>query len=306
MGQNHGHGHGHGHSHGHGHAHVHSSTQNIKIAFFLNISFALLEIAGGLMTNSVAILADAVHDLGDSLSLGLAWFLQNYSERESNQQYTYGYGRFSLLGALINAVILIAGSLWVLVEAVPRLLNPEASNATGIVLLALVGIAVNGAAAFRLNSGNTLNERVITWHLLEDVLGWVAVLIAGVLLLFFDVPIIDPLLAILFTLYVLVNVLKNFRIAVSLFLQRVPSHISMDSLIQRFLQIEGVESCHHLHIWSIDGDRNVLSTHLVVDERSDRNDILRIKSASKHIVHDLNVKHLTIEIEYANEACHMA
>lgn len=298
--------HHHNHAHSHSHSHGHSSTRNIRTAFFLNLSFTLIEIVGGLLTNSVAILADAVHDLGDSLSLGLAWFLQHYSQKESNQQYTYGYGRFSLLGALINAVVLIGGSLLVLSEAIPRVLNPEVSNAAGMILFALVGITVNGAAAFRLKSGGrTLNEQVLTWHLLEDVLGWVAVLIAGVILLFFDVPIIDPILAVLFTVYVLFNVVGSLRTSLSLFLQRVPDRADLDEVVKQFSKIKGVQSSHHTHLWSMDGEQNVLTTHLVVDEGCDRSDILRIKAASQSIVHGLNVKHLTIEIEYSNEICHM-
>ncbi len=297
------HNHAHGHHH-HGHHH-HHSTKNIRAAFFLNFGFTIFEIVGGLLTNSVAILADAVHDLGDSLSLGLAWFLQYYSGKESDQHYTYGYGRFSLLGALINAIVLIFGSLWILSEAVPRLLAPEESNAPGIIGFALVGVAVNGAAALRLKGGLTMNERLITWHLLEDALGWVAVLIAGIVMLFVEAPIIDPILAVLFTLYVLFNVVKGFRSTISLFLQRTPNGVNVESIVQQFQQIKGVRDSHHTHLWSLDGDRNVLTTHLVISKSANRADILRIKQTSQRIARDLKVKHLTIEIEYENEDCHM-
>lgn len=172
----------------------------MSFAFFLNLGFTILEIIGGLWTNSLAVLSDALHDLGDSLALGLAWYLERYSQRASDKVYSYGYGRFSLLGALINSVILIGGSLYILSEAVPRILAPEATNAPGMLFLALVGIAVNGLALFRLKGSQSLNVQMVTWHFLEDALGWVAVLLVSLILLFTNAYILDPILSILITL----------------------------------------------------------------------------------------------------------
>ncbi len=286
--------------------HSHDSVKNIKIAFFLNAGFTILEIAGGLWTNSVAILADAIHDMGDSISLGLAWFLQHYSEKGSDNKYTYGYRRYSLLGALIIGLLLIGGSLFVLSEAIPRLMSPEESNAPGMIVFALVGIAVNGAAVLRLRGDQTMNTQMIAWHLLEDVLGWVAVFVAGVILLFVDLPIIDPILAVLFTLYVLYNVVRNLRKTLTLFLQGAPENIDVSKLEQRFQEIEGVKSSHHTHLWSLDGEHHVLTTHLVVDETISREEVIKIKLACKQLLLNEEVEHLTIEIEYNNEACLLA
>ena len=161
--------------------------------------------------NSVAILSDAIHDLGDSLSLGTAWYLDRKSKQESDQKFSFGYARFSLLGALINSVVLIAGSIFVIKEAVERLLAPETTDARGMFFFALVGIAVNGYAALKLSGGISMNEKVVSWHLLEDVLGWVAILIASIVLFFYDVPFLDPALSIAFTLYVLWNVIKRLK-----------------------------------------------------------------------------------------------
>lgn len=286
----------------HAHSHSPGGSNNIKIAFLLNLGFTLLEIIGGLWTNSIAILSDALHDLGDSLSLGMAWYLGNYSQRGSDRRFSYGYGRFSLLGALINAIVLIGGSLYILSEAIPRLLNPEHSNAPGMVIFAIVGIIVNGAAVLRLRGERTLNAQVVAWHLLEDVLGWVAVLMVGLTLLFVDIHILDPILSILITLYVLYNVIGNLKRTLALFLQATPENIDIEGIERQFQAIEGVKSTHHTHIWSLEGEHHVLSTHLVVADNLSKAEVLRVKQESRQVLQDLDIEHLTIEIEYEAEA----
>ena len=163
----------------HNHSHDHSG-KNLKVAFFLNLTFTILEFIGGIYVNSIAIISDAVHDLGDSLSLGTSWYLDSKSKKNANSKYSYGYRRFSLLGALINSVVLIAGSVYVIYEAVGRILEPEHSDAQGMVIFAIIGVLVNGYAAYKLSSGKSMNEKVVSWHLMEDVLGWVAVLIVAI------------------------------------------------------------------------------------------------------------------------------
>ena len=189
---------------GHHHHHHSHSSGNIKTAFFLNFGFTILEIIGGILTNSIAILSDALHDLGDSISLGIAWYLDNFSKKDSTSRYSYGYRRFSLLGALINSLVLIGGSLFILSEAIPRILNPEEAHAPGMIAFAILGVIVNGAAVLKLKDDKSMNAKVVAWHLMEDVLGWVAVLIVGITLLFVNLPVLDPILSILITLYVFV------------------------------------------------------------------------------------------------------
>jgi cobalt-zinc-cadmium efflux system protein len=289
-------------SHSH---HDHDSTGNIRIAFFLNISFALLEIAGGFWTNSMAILSDALHDLGDAFSLGLAWFFDNRSKKTSDHKYSFGYRRFSLLGALVNSLVLILGSLFILSRAIPRLLNPEESNAAGMALFAVVGIAVNGVAVLRVKGGKSLNERVVAWHLLEDVLGWAAVLVISIVLLFKDVKILDPLLSVVITLYVLYSVAKNFRKTISLFLQGVPEEVDITSLEADILSLDNVESVHHTHVWSLDGAHHVLTTHVVVENDTPRAEIVSLKCAIMELVENLDIEHTTIEVEYIGESCNL-
>lgn len=287
------------------HHHHGSATGNLKLAFFLNFGFTLLEIVGGILTNSIAILSDALHDLGDSLALGMAWYLENYSQKQHDAKYSYGYRRFSLLGALINSVVLVVGSLFILSEAIPRLLDPQHSHAPGMIAFALVGIVVNGVAALRLRNDASMNTKVVAWHLLEDVLGWVAVLIVGVTLLFKDIYILDPILSILMTLYILYNVIGNLRKTLALFLQATPADIDIAELEQKLLGIDNVLSTHHTHVWSLDGEHHVLSTHLVIDKNADREKILQIKQDSKTLIQNRHIEHVTIEIEYEDEDCLM-
>ncbi|MDQ0298025.1 cobalt-zinc-cadmium efflux system protein [Salibacterium salarium] len=287
----------------HDHHHHHHSHGNIKTAFFLNFGFTIIELIGGILTNSVAIISDAIHDLGDSLSLGTSWFLQKKSEQKSNDTFTFGYKRFSLLGALINSLVLIAGSLFVLSEAVPRLWNPESPHAGGMLAMSLLGIAVNGAAVLKLKSGKTMNEKVVSWHLLEDVLGWVAVFIVSVVMVFWDFAILDPLLSVLITVYILFNVLKNLKKTLFIFLDGVPEEMDAMKVEQSIQQIENVEETHHTHIWSLDGEQHVLSTHVVLCEDISKEEIMKVKTAIKEALQRYPLEHITIETEFSSDDC---
>ncbi len=274
---------------------------NLKVAFFLNLSFTLLEIVGGLLTNSVAVLSDALHDLGDSFSLALAWWLEGYADKASDQRYSYGYHRFSLLGAVINAALLLGGSLIILAETIPRFSHPEAFSAPGLIVFAVIGVAANGLAVLRLRGSESANIQVVGWHLLEDVLGWAAVLMVGIISLFVDAPILDPLLSVLITIYVLTNVVRNLRRTARLFLQAVPGGVDLAQLQDRLLAIDGVQSVHHLHLWSLDGQRSVFTAHLVIPAEAEKGDIIRIKQAADRVLSDLPLEHVTLETEYPDE-----
>ncbi len=287
----------------HDHDHNHDKQNNIKVAFFLNIFFTILEIFGGLWTNSMAILSDALHDLGDSFSLGIAWYLERYSEKKPDQNFSFGYARFSLLGALINSMILIGGSALILSRAIPRIISPEPVNPEGMILFAIIGITINGIAVLRLRKGSSLNEKVVSWHLLEDVLGWVVVLIASIILLFVDLPIIDPILSILITLFVLYNVFKNLKSIMNVFLQGVPNHLSVSEVEDYITDHQGIISVHHTHVWSMDGEKIFISTHIVLKDDLPRDEIIKIKRDVKKVLLDKGIAHITIEIDYENEGC---
>lgn len=283
--------------------HHHDGTGNIKIAFFLNLLFTIIEIVGGILTNSVAILSDALHDLGDSLSLGLAWYFQKVSGKKSDEKFTYGYKRFSLLGAMINAIILIVGSIFILLEAIPRLLHPETPDAKGMIGLALLGIVINGAAVLRLRKGDSINEEVISLHLLEDVLGWVAVLVGAIIIYFFNFPIIDPILSMLIAGFILFNVYKNLKKTLNIILQGAPLNVDKNS-IQKYLNtLEAINSFHDFHVWSMDGSYNVLTIHLVVAENYSMESLTDLKKKIRADLHKMNIEHATIEFERAADKC---
>lgn len=292
----HDHGHGH-HHHGHGHHHHHHGTSNIKVAFFLNLVFTIIELIGGILTNSVAILSDAIHDLGDSLSLGLAWYFQKLSGKEGDAKYTFGYRRFSLLGAIVNSVILAAGSTFVLTRAIPRLFNPEPTHAGGMFLLAVLGVLFNGAALFRLKKGSSLNERAVALHMMEDVLGWVAVLFGSILIYFTGWMIIDPILSILIMIYIIYNIFRNLKETIFIILQGVPDNISTEKVRTTLLSNNSVTDVHDLCIWSMDGSYNVMSVHLVLDKNYSMKETTDIKEQVHTLLKPFPIHHITIATE---------
>lgn len=279
--------------------------KNIKTAFFLNLLFTVIEIAGGLLTGSVAILSDAVHDLGDSVSLGLSWYFQKVAKRPRTKEYTYGYKRFSLLGAVINSLILLIGSVVILAQAIPRLFNPQQPDVEGMLLLAVLGVFVNGLAVYRLRRGSSMNERVVSLHLLEDVLGWVAVLVGAGIMYFVDAPFIDPLLSIVISLFILFNVYRNMRKSLRIMLQGSPGTVDLEKVAQSILKIDEVQSVHDLHAWSIDGEYNVLTIHVVLHSPQSMEELLRLKLIIRDDLLTLGVQHCTIEFEVPAEDCVM-
>lgn len=285
------------------HNHSHNTTKNIKLAFFLNISFTLIELVGGYMTNSVAIMSDAIHDLGDSISLLMAWFLEHFSNKEKTTKFSYGFKRFSLLGALINSIILFIGSMFILTRAIPRLVNPQETSAEGMFLLAIFGILVNGFAAYKTSKGRTLNERVVSLHMLEDVLGWVAVLFVSIVMFYTDATILDPILSILITFYILWGVLKNIKKTALLFLQAVPDNLNPDLLEKEIIQDKAITGVHDTHVWSLDGAHHILSTHIIIAARTNTKIVTDIKCGIKEKMYKLGIEHTTLEIEYEGEKC---
>ncbi|MCB0587076.1 MAG: cation transporter, partial [Phaeodactylibacter sp.] len=290
----------------HGHNHHNHSGRNLTIAFFLNLAFTVLEIIGGLLTNSVAILSDALHDLGDSFSLGLSWYLDRKSKQKSSEQYSFGYQRFSLLGALVNSLVLIGGSVFIIYEAVGRILEPQHSNAQGMVLFAIIGVTVNGYAAWKLSSGKTMNERVVSWHLLEDVLGWAAVLIVAIVLLFRDIHYLDPALSLAITIYILYNVIRRLRDTLHLFLQGVPEGVTLRDIEKRLLSVPHVDSLHHTHLWSLEGENHVFTSHVVLKDIQTFSQIMEAKREMKDILRKYPFSHYTIETELDEESCELS
>ncbi len=287
----------------HSHHHHDHSEGNIKAAFFLNLLFSVIEIIGGILTNSVAIISDAIHDLGDSFTLGISWYFAKASKKKRDNKFSYGYKRLTVIGALVSSIILVIGSVFVVSEAIPRLLNPVYPNTGGMMILAVAGLFVNGLAAYRLSKGHSINEKAVFTHLLEDVLGWAATLIGAIVMHFFDLPIIDPILSVLISVFILYNIYRNLRESFQIILQGTPSNVDMKKIHSELLGIPGVKSFHDCHSWTMDGSYNILSVHLVVENDQSLKQLEIIKAETKEKLEKLGINHTTIEFETEDEVC---
>jgi cobalt-zinc-cadmium efflux system protein len=295
--------HGHSHHDHHHHEINESGGENIVFAFWINSAFVVIELVGGFLTNSVAILSDALHDLGDSLSLGLTYYFHKKSKKIRDESFHYGYRRFSLLGAFINGTILILSSAFVIQESVRRLWNPEQPDAKGMALLAIIGILANGIAMFRLRRGTSLNEKAVSLHFLEDVLGWVAVLIGSIVMLFANVPVLDPILSLVISAIVLYHVYQTLRATFRIFLQASPETIDQAKIRESLLSISSIKDIHDVRSWSLDGRYNIITLHVVVADTKSAKELEAIKAEVRHCLQHLNIQHITIEVELDSSTC---
>jgi cobalt-zinc-cadmium efflux system protein len=293
------HSHNHKHAGEHVHSHQPSAGKNIAVVFLLNLFFVAVELVGGVITNSIAILSDALHDFGDCLSLAVAWAFQKKSTRKRDRKYSYGYKRFSLLGSVFLSGALFISSLIVLKEAFTRLLSPEQVNAGGMCWIAVVGIIINGLAALRMKKGKSLNERAVFLHIMEDVLGWIAVLLAGIVMLFADVPALDSVLSIGISLWVLYNVYRNLRSTFVIMLQATPENVDIKELEAKITSLADIISIHDLHLWTLDGESHIMTLH-VVTTTAEHEDLKRKIVA---VAEPFHIVHVTIETEKSGAEC---
>lgn len=275
------------------------SERGILTAFILNLFFAVFEISGGIFTGSVAILSDAVHDAGDAAAIGIAFILEKKSKKQPDESHTYGYLRYSVLGSLIITVILICGCVTVALNAVRRIIDPAKINYDGMIAFAVIGAAVNIIGARLTHSGSSLNSKAVSLHLLEDVLGWLVVLIGAVVMKFTGFALIDPLMSIGVSVFIFVNAVKNLKKVTDIFLEKTPEGISVSELKNELEQIEGVDEVHHIHIRSIDGETVHATMHLVTEA-----DNCEVKRAVKHFLEHKGITHATVETERRYEHCH--
>ena len=295
---------GHGHHH---HHHHHGDSENMGRAFLINFSFAILELFGGFWTNSVAILSDALHDFGDSLALGIAWGLERYADKGRTKKYSFGHKRYSVLGALITASILVLGALGILWAAIARFMAPEPSNGLGMLAFAILGMLVNGWAVFSLKDSDSLNAKAVRLHLLEDVMGWLIVFVGSLGIYFFDWYWLDPLMSIVLALYILYNVSKTLGQTFEIFLQATPANIDTDEIKAFLLAEPAVLDLHDLHLWTMDGQSHIFSVHLVVDQAHQRlADLLPIKAKLEVGLKEKGLAHVTLAFELAGSPCSLA
>ena len=274
------------------------TEKNILIAFILNLAFSVFEFFGGAFTNSVAIMSDAVHDMGDALSIGIAYFLERKSKKQPDETYTFGYARYSVVGSVITTLILLVGCIAVAGNAIKRIIVPAEINYNGMMIFALIGAAINFAAALITKDGDSLNQKAVNLHMLEDVLGWIVVLIGAVVMRVTDLAIIDPILSIGVAAFIFINAIKNLKAVLDLFLEKAPQGISVSEIKEDLCKLDGIEDVHHIHLWSMDGQSNFATMHIVSDS-----DESQVKARVREHLRHHNICHATLEIEKSGEKC---
>lgn len=274
------------------------TDRNILAAFVLNLAFAVFEMFGGLLTGSVAVLSDALHDLGDSMSIGVSWALEKKSKRPPDESHTYGYARYSVLGSILTTLILLVGSAVVILHAVSRIIHPAEVHTTGMMIFALVGISVNFVAAWCTRKGDSLNQKAVNLHMMEDVLGWAAVLVGAVVMHFTGFGLIDPLMSIAVAVFILIHAAKGLKAALDLFLMKTQEGMPADHVREHLMALDGVEDVHHLHLWSMDGVHGYATLHAVIS-----GDAADVKKRIREEMRHLGVHHVTVEVESPGEIC---
>lgn len=274
------------------------TEKNMVLAFVLNLLFAAVEFAGGLWSGSVAVVSDAIHDLGDAISIGIACALENKSRRQPDEKYTYGYARFSALGGAITTLILIVGSVVVIVHAVERIIHPVPIHYDGMLLLAVFGVVINFAAAWLTREGDSLNQRAVNLHMLEDVLGWLVILVGALVMRWTDCLLLDPILSIGTALFILLHALKNAAQVLDLFLLRTPRDLRCADVKGHLLSLDGVLDVHHLHLWSMDGQHHCATAHIVTT-----GDMVAVKETVRQALRRHGIVHATLELETTAECC---
>ena len=273
------------------------TEKNILIAFLLNLSFSIFEFFGGIVTNSIAIISDSMHDLGDALSIGISYFLERKSKKKADNKYTYGYQRFSVLGGVITTTILLAGSVLVIINSIKRIINPVNINYSGMIIFAIVGAILNFLAAYLTKEGDSINQKAVNLHMLEDTLGWIVVLVGAIIMKFTDIKILDPIMSCGVAIFIMIHSLKNLKEILDLFLEKTPHNIDIDKLKEDLLTINELEDIHHIHIWSIDGNSNYATMHIVTKSQEIKN----IKKLIRKKLYNYDICHAVLETE--EESC---
>ena len=275
------------------------TQRNILIALILNLSFSIFEFVGGIVTGSVAIISDAVHDMGDAVSIGISYVLEKKSRRQPDETYTYGYARYSVIGSVITTGILLLGSVGVIYNAICRIIQPTPIHYNGMIVFAVVGVCVNLSAAFFTREGDSLNQKAVNLHMLEDVLGWAVVLMGAIVMRFTDFVLIDPIMSIGVAVFILVNAIRNLQEAMDLFLEKTPHGMDVKEIEAHVAGIDGVLDIHHIHIWSMDGQSNYATMHIVTNS-----DPHEMKAKIREELLEHGIGHATLELETQGEHCH--
>ncbi|MFS9256105.1 cation diffusion facilitator family transporter [Streptococcus infantis] len=270
------------------------TKHTVWLAFFLNLSYAIVEFIAGGVFGSSAVLADSVHDMGDAIAIGVSAFLETISNREEDSHYTLGYKRFSLLGAMVTAVILMTGSVLVILGNITKLFHPQPVNDEGILWLGIIAVSINVLASLVVRKGKTKNESILSLHFLEDTLGWVAVILMAIVLRFTDWYILDPLLSLVISIFILSKAIPRFWSTLKIFLDAVPEGVDIKQVKSDLEQLDHVASINQLNLWSMDGLEKNAIVHVCLKE-IEQMELCKESIRSK--LKDCGFQNVTIEVD---------
>ncbi len=281
---------------------INKTPENIKIAFLLNLAFSIVEAIGGILTNSISIISDSLHNLGDSITIGINYIFEKKSKKLPNKEYSYGYLRYTMLGSLIASFILLVGSVIIIYNVVPRLIKPLSVNYDAMIIFGIFGLLINLYATIKIMRSKDKDKKINT-HMIEDTVIWLFILTGSICIKVFDLVIIDPILSLLIAVYILYQVYKYMKNIYNIFMEKVPKNVKIDEIKKDIESNENIDNVHHIHIWSMDGVNNYMTAHIHLNKILNEEEIINTKNDVKNKLKEDKINHITLEVEYFNEKC---
>lgn len=281
---------------------INKTPENIKIAFLLNLAFSIVEAIGGILTNSISIISDSLHNLGDSITIGINYIFEKKSKKLPNKEYSYGYLRYTMLGSLIASFILLVGSVVIIYNVVPRLIKPLSVNYDAMIIFGIFGLLINLYATIKIMRSKDKDKKINT-HMIEDTVIWLFILAGSICIKVFDLVIIDPILSLLIAVYILYQVYKYMKNIYNIFMEKVPKNVKIDEIKKNIESNENIDNIHHIHIWSMDGVNNYMTAHIHLNKVLSEEEIVKTKNDVKNKLKEDKINHITLEVEYFNEKC---
>lgn len=283
----------------HDHDHYHEAKKNILYGIILNSVFTVVELVGGILSNSLALLSDTIHDFSDSVALGISYYANQKAQSSPTKTMTFGYRRTTILAALINSTFLIVLTLLIFYRAYLRILNPEPVDGKIVFVIAIFGIITNGSIALKMFRGKDkdLNIKSVFWHIMEDFLGWIGILIAGAIISLTGAYIIDPIISIMIGLIVIYSAWDIIKSSVNIILEGVPEGLNIEEIEDVIKNIENVNGVHDVHVWSLGTNYNALSAHVVITNMTVDQSHKILDKINSILKEKFNIKHTTIEFE---------
>ncbi len=281
---------------------INKTPENIKIAFLLNLAFSIVEAIGGILTNSISIISDSLHNLGDSITIGINYIFEKKSKKLPNKEYSYGYLRYTMLGSLIASFILLVGSVIIIYNVVPRLIKPLSVNYDAMIIFGIFGLLINLYATIKIMRSKDKDKKINT-HMIEDTVIWLFILTGSICIKVFDLVIIDPILSLLIAVYILYQVYKYMKNIYNIFMEKVPKNVKIDEIKKDIESNENIDNVHHIHIWSMDGVNNYMTAHIHLNKILNEEEIIKTKNDVKNKLKEDKINHITLEVEYFNEKC---